>query len=161
MALPADSTADMAGAEHPFVRACRWALLALIFATGTAAAAPSPLGTWQIENGRGVIAIAPCGQALCGRIVGINRDPGTPMPTDVHGRSQCGLTIITNATLSDGGAWFGQITDPRSGNTYQAKLWVDDKGNLNLRGYLGIPLFGQTQVWRPYTGELTSECDLA
>ena len=154
-------SAAMAGADRVVARACRWALLGIVLAMGTAKAAPSPLGTWQIENGRGVIAIAQCGDALCGRIVGIDRDPGTPMPTDVHGRSQCGLTIITDATRSDDGAWFGQITDPRSGNTYQAKLWVDDQGNLNLRGYLGIPLFGQTQVWRPYTGELSPECDLA
>jgi len=126
----------------------------------TASAAPSAQGTWQIENGRGVVAIAPCGDALCGRIVGIDREPGTPMPTDINGRSQCGLTIITDMLPSDDGAWSGRITDPRSGAVYRAKLWVDEQGNLNLRGYVGIPLFGMTQVWHRYTGSLTSACDL-
>ena len=126
----------------------------------TASAAPSAQGTWQIENGRGVVAIAPCGDALCGRIVGIDREPGIPLPTDINGRSQCGLTIITDMLPSDDGAWSGRITDPRSGAVYRAKLWVDEQGNLNLRGYVGIPLFGMTQVWHRYTGSLTSACDL-
>jgi len=82
------------------------------------------------------------------------------MPTDINGRSQCGLTIITDMLPSDDGAWSGRITDPRSGAVYRAKLWVDEQGNLNLRGYVGIPLFGMTQVWHRYTGSLTSACDL-
>jgi uncharacterized protein (DUF2147 family) len=79
----------------------------------------------------------------------------------VRGRSQCGLTIITHGKPEGDGTWLGQITDPRDGNTYQAKLWLDKDGNLNLRGYIGIPLFGSTQIWRPFTGRLTAECGLA
>src|SRR5271170_972461 len=74
-----------------------WAALfaiALMAASASATPAASPLGTWATSNGHGVIAIAPCGEALCGRIVGIDRAPTAPMPTDVNGRSQCGLTII-------------------------------------------------------------------
>lgn len=136
------------------------AFVVSLFIIARALAAPSPQGTWQIENGRGVIAIGPCGGALCGRIVGIDREPGTPMPTDINGQSQCGLTIITDVTPGDEDAWFGRITDPRSGAVYRAKLWVDAQGNLNLRGYVAIPLFGMTQVWHRYTGSLTSACDL-
>ena len=55
----------------------------------------------------------------------------------------------------------GQITDPRNGDRYQAELWVDDSGDLHLRGFIGIPLLGSTQVWRKYTGQLTAECGLA
>ena len=44
---------------------------------------------------------------------------------------------------------------------YRAKLWVDDNGNLHLRGFIGISLFGSTQVWRPFTGHLGAECGLA
>ena len=83
------------------------------------------------------------------------------MPTDVDGHPQCGLTIITNQRPAEDGTWLGKITDPRNGNTYQAKLWVDEGGNLHLRGFLGIPLLGSTQIWRKYTGRLTAECGLA
>jgi uncharacterized protein (DUF2147 family) len=136
--------------------------IALLAASASATAAESdPIGVWSTENGHGVIAIAQCGEALCGRIVGIDRAPTDPMPTDVNGRSQCGLTIITNEKPRGDGTWIGQITDPRDGDTYQAKLWLDQNGDLNLRGFIGIPLLGATRVWHKYTGQLTAECGLA
>jgi uncharacterized protein (DUF2147 family) len=133
-----------------------------ILAAGSSVSAQqaSPLGTWLTESGHGVVEIAECGDALCGRIVGIDREPGDSMPTDVHGRSQCGLTIISNVKPEAAGTWFGEITDPRDGATYQAKLWVDSSGNLHLRGFIGISLFGSTQVWHPFTGHLAAECGL-
>jgi uncharacterized protein (DUF2147 family) len=142
---------------------CRAAILAigLIASLASAALAASPLGTWSTANGHGVIAIAPCGDALCGRIVGIDRAPTDPMPTDVHGRPQCGLTIITDERPETDGTWLGEVTDPRDGRKYHAKLWLDEDGNLHLRGFIGIPLLGATQTWRPFTGHLTAECGLA
>jgi uncharacterized protein (DUF2147 family) len=126
------------------------------------ASAPSaPLGDWVTANGHGVVQIAQCGDALCGRIVGIDRPPGTPMPTDAEGRPQCGLTIITDETPTSDGRWLGHITDPRDGSTYQAEIWADGSGQLYVRGFVGIPLFGQTQVWRRFTGHLTAECGIA
>jgi uncharacterized protein (DUF2147 family) len=135
--------------------------MGLIAASASAKPADSPVGAWSTANGHGVVAIEQCGDALCGRIVGIDREPTEPMPTDVRGRSQCGLTIITHGKPEGDGTWLGQITDPRDGNTYHAKLWLDKDGNLTLRGYIGIPLFGSTQIWRPFTGRLTAECGLA
>jgi uncharacterized protein (DUF2147 family) len=116
---------------------------------------------WLTENGRGVIEITPCGDALCGRIVGIDRAEAEPMPTDVDGRPQCGLIIITNEKPDADGTWLGQITDPRDGHSYQARLSVDASGNLRLRAFVGVPLLGSTQVWRPFTGHLTADCRLA
>ena len=126
-----------------------------------AAATPSPLGTWLTANGHGVVEIAQCGDALCGRIVGIERSPTEPVPTDVNGNSQCGLTIISKEKPDGEGTWLGEVTDPRDGGRYQAKLWVDDSGNLRLRGFIGIPALGATQVWRKFTGHLGAECRLA
>jgi hypothetical protein len=42
----------------------------------------------------------------------------------------------------------GHILDPRNGSIYNAQLEVtpDDK-KLNLRGYLGFSMLGQTRVW--------------
>ena len=135
--------------------------ITLFAASASTAATDSPIGMWSTENGHGVIAITQCGDALCGRIAGIDRAPADPIPMDVNGRSQCGLTIITDEKPNGDGTWLGQITDPRDGDTYQAKLWLDESGNLHLRGFIGIPLFGSTQIWRKYTGHLTAECGLA
>jgi uncharacterized protein (DUF2147 family) len=143
------------------------AILVAVLATGVAVSsafatpAASPLGTWSTTNGHAVVAIEECGSALCGRIVGIDRAPGEPMPTDVDGRPQCGLTIITNEKPEAAGSWLGEVTDPRDGDTYRAKLWVDAQGNLRLRGFIGIPALGATQVWHRFTGQLTTECRFA
>lgn len=138
-------------------------IVVILLGIGTLASArsvTSPLGTWSTANGHGVVAIVPCGDALCGRIVGIDRKPSEPMPTDVHGESQCGLTIISNQKPKADGSWVGEITDPRDGRTWQASLRLAEDGNLHLRGFIGIPLLGSTQIWHPFTGHLTAECGL-
>jgi uncharacterized protein (DUF2147 family) len=141
---------------------CRAIMLVIGVIASPALAAPTdgPRGSWATANGNSVVAIEPCGDALCGRIVGIDRAPTDPMPTDVRGRSQCGLTIITNEKPDGDGTWLGEVTDPRDGATYNAKLWLDASGDLHLRGYIGIPLLGATQTWRKFTGHLTAECGL-
>lgn len=136
--------------------------LAIDLTAACALAAPgSPLGTWSTANGHGVVAISQCGNALCGRIVGIDRKPTEAMPTDVRGRPQCGLTIITNERPQRDGTWLGQVTDPRDGAVYHAKLWLDGRDNLRLRGFIGIPALGATQTWHRFTGHLTAACGLA
>jgi uncharacterized protein (DUF2147 family) len=121
---------------------------------------PSPFGMWRTQDGNGVIAIEPCGDEICGRIIGIVRARGEPIPKDVHGASQCGLTIITHEKPTGDGYWLGNVTDPRTGTQYGAKIWLDDRGNLCLRGFLGLPLLGQTETWHPFTGHVTPTCDV-
>jgi uncharacterized protein (DUF2147 family) len=134
--------------------------LALLASPAAATGTLSPVGTWSTANGHGVVEIVTCGAALCGRIVGIDRGPAEAIPTDVYGRSQCGLTIITNEKPAFDGTWLGSVMDPRDGGTYQAKLWLDESGNLNLRGFIGIPQLGSTQTWHKFTGRVSNECRL-
>lgn len=150
-----------AHASRPLAGLAVMLAIGLVAAPVRAAPGASPVGTWWTANGHGVIAIEPCGAALCGSIVGIDRKPTEPMPTDVKGRSQCGLTIITNERPDGDGTWVGQITDPRDGSTYDARLRVDEQGSLRLHAYLGIPLLGATQTWHRFSGQLTASCGLA
>jgi uncharacterized protein (DUF2147 family) len=121
-----------------------------------------PAGLWITANHNAVVQINTCGPDLCGRIVGLARDPGTPVPTDWQGASQCGLTIFRTAPVSNSPAqaWNGSILDPRNGATYGARITLDQNGNLLLRGYLGIPLFGQTQTWMRYQGPTGPQCEV-
>jgi uncharacterized protein (DUF2147 family) len=41
----------------------------------------------------------------------------------------------------------GTIYNPRDGKTYSCKMTLTDKNNLEVRGYVGISLFGKTQKW--------------
>ncbi|HWX48196.1 MAG TPA: DUF2147 domain-containing protein [Roseomonas sp.] len=147
-------------------RLLRYILLAASLAVGPQGPALAveggglPTGQWLTEDGSGVIEIRPCGPSLCGRIIGMALDgPEEPVPRDVHGRSQCGLQILE--MRADEGKWRGRITNPRDGAAWRAEMWLGEDGSLRLRGYLGIPLFGQTQVWTPFRGRILAECRMA
>lgn len=126
---------------------------------GAAVGAASPVGDWQIGQGGAVVRIAPCesGTDLCGHIVGIMLDHGTPMPSNWRGQSQCGFELIRPSTR-EGAQWRGRIVNPHNGDRYGAEFHVDHAGDLALRGYLGLPIFGETQHWLPYHGPVPASC---
>lgn len=142
---------------------CYAALFAVMLATSAASASPSRSmqGDWLTSNGHGVVQIGQCGEGLCGRIVGIDRAAGKPVPTDVQGRPQCGLTIISADKAGPKDTWHGEITDPRDGASYQTRLSVDHRGDLRLRIFIGIPALGATQTWHRFTGHLAADCRIA
>ncbi len=135
----------------------------------TAQAAPSPdqtpEGRWITANHQAVVQIAPCGPNLCGQIVGIAlAHPNDPMPKDWQGAPQCGMTILETAPQTDASgttSWVGAVLDPRDGSVYHATLIVDAFRHLLLHGYIGLPIFGQTQTWTPYSGRTLANCKLA
>ncbi len=62
-----------------------------------------------------------------------------------------GMRIITDLSRATGGDNVfegGEILDPDSGETYRLKITVLDAGKkLDVRGYIGIALFGRSQIW--------------
>lgn len=125
-----------------------------------AAAPPPPLGFWLSQDHDGVFEIKECGGTLCGRLVAIRYEG--PMPTDNAGHPQCGLMMLTRFVRqeSNPARWAGMILDPEQGRTYHAVIWSPSPGLLNLRGYLLLPLFGQTQHWTHYAGAIGPACHL-
>ncbi len=41
----------------------------------------------------------------------------------------------------------GQIYNGENGKTYTANISLQPDGKLRLRGYVGSPMFGETQFW--------------
>jgi uncharacterized protein (DUF2147 family) len=41
----------------------------------------------------------------------------------------------------------GTVVDPENGKEYQGKIWTVGKDSLHMRGFVGISLFGRTEVW--------------
>ncbi|MGD0961686.1 MAG: DUF2147 domain-containing protein [Methylomonas sp.] len=49
----------------------------------------------------------------------------------------------------------GKILDPDEKKIYSVKIELSPDGSqLNVRGYIGLSLFGRTQVWRRYDGPI-------
>ncbi len=143
----------------------RLRLILLLLALGMsvpAQAAPAAVGFWWTEDHRGVIEIAPCGDGLCGRIVGQDdiHDTQGRIPVDVHGMPHCGLQILRGAA-AEPGHWAGWITNPESGKNWHCEFWLAADGSLRLRGYVLVELFGETQVWPRFTGSVTADCRIS
>ena len=72
---------------------------------------------------------------------------------NLRSRSLLGLEVGDDLRKEDlrkkGALWQGRIYDPRSGTWYKSRLSIVD-GRLNIRGYIGMPMLGQTRVFDPY-----------
>jgi uncharacterized protein (DUF2147 family) len=133
------------------------AAMGFVLAAGAAMAQPGPQGWWMDQSGKAGILIAACGGDLCGRIEWLKApldSLGKPK-TDVHNHSVslqsrpvCGLQILGNFSPATAGGWKGGwIYDPDSGKTYKSVMHLALDGTLRVRGYVGIPLFGRSEVW--------------
>ncbi len=150
------------------MRPGRIGMLAVVLLAGTLggsswatvpAGSGSVLGRWLTRDGDGVFQIDRCGDALCGRLVGM-RYSGS-MPLDVHHTPQCNQQLIRQLRpAAEPGRWTGSITDPDSGDSYRATVWSPLPDTLKLRGYVLLPIFGQTQNWSRYRGRIGPACKL-
>jgi uncharacterized protein (DUF2147 family) len=136
--------------------------IGLLMAAGWAQAQMTPIGVWQsIDDDDGqptaeiLIAQRPDG-ALTGK-VGRSLQP-TPSPDancvlctdDRKNQPKIGMEIIRGGKKVEGkDVWEGgKILDPENGKEYSLRLTPADGGRkLEVRGYIGMPLLGRTQVW--------------
>jgi uncharacterized protein (DUF2147 family) len=78
---------------------------------------------------------------------GDTKDSKNP-DTKLRNRDLVGLTILKNFVFSGDNTWEdGSIYDPKDGKTYSCKLTLTSANKLDVRGYLGISLFGRTETW--------------
>lgn len=122
------------------------------------AAMNSPIGVWKSiddETGKpkAVITISESGGQIAGKIDKlINPSEPNPKCDQCSGARKdqpvIGMTILWGLK-SDGDEWNGgEILDPKNGKTYKAKAKLVDGGKkLEVRGFLGVSLFGRTQTW--------------
>lgn len=164
---PHEGEADMTkngkcGAGHK-VRVGFAALLAILLAGAQAVPSSTAepmsndatlMGYWLSQDHDGVFKIDHCGQNLCGHLVGLRYD-GTDVPRGHDGKSECNLLMLTDfhpMGESNAGRWAGHILDPDTGHLYDSQIWLAQPDVLKLRGYIGLPIFGETQTWTRYGG---------
>jgi len=129
------------------------ALPLLLALPGIAHAADPIAGRFLTEDGSGIVAIAPCGKAMCGKLATIVKPTPNGPTTDVNNpdaalrsRPLLGMQIITGLT-DKGRDWRGEIYDPRRGKTFRSVVSRNADGTLNVKGCFAF--ICQTQLWRP------------
>lgn len=125
---------------------------------------PTYQGTWLEDTGQGAIEIAPCPDGMCGRVVWLKSPfdrSGRPV-TDgnnpiakLRARTICGMPIIGGLKRQrDGSLDEGWIYDPKQGKQFDVELRLRTADTMQVRGYLGVKLFGETFMWRRAPGDL-------
>jgi uncharacterized protein (DUF2147 family) len=72
-----------------------------------------------------------------------------------------GLTIVKGMKRDGRNYDEGSIMDPRDGSVYHAQMELSPDGaKLSVRGYLGIPMLGQTQVWNRLPDDSMAAADI-
>jgi uncharacterized protein (DUF2147 family) len=104
-------------------------------------------GVWRTQaNDEGNFAdvrIAPCGGALCGRMVTSYDASGRPIVGPHEG-----ALIVEGMSPSGGGAYGGgTITDPQAGRTYGARMSLAGDA-LRVSGCLAGGLLCRSQTWQ-------------
>jgi uncharacterized protein (DUF2147 family) len=140
-------------------------LMALVatFAASVAFAQPTPVGLWktiddETKTEKSLIRITETGGVLGGRIEKLlgadaKQDAVCEECTDDRkGKPIVGMAIIRGVkkNAETEGLWDGgTILDPNNGKTYKLRLKPSEDGKkLEVRGYIGTPVFGRSQTWQ-------------
>ncbi len=141
-------------------------LLAAGLALAALAGAPahaedgSPVGLWKnIDDASGkpkaLIRITESNGVLQGKLEklfrGADQDPN-PKCEKCEGANKdvpiLGLTFMWGLKKDGEEYNGGEILDPDNGKVYKSKVQLADGGKkLQVRGYLGVPMFGRSQTW--------------
>ena len=135
----------------------------LLLGLATAAQAQmNPLGLWQsIDDGNGqpkaeILIVQGADGVLSGKVersllTTPNPEPNCNLCTDDrNGQPKIGMEMIRGGKQTDGKeVWEGgKILDPENGKEYSLRLTPIEGGSkLEVRGFIGVPLLGRTQVW--------------
>jgi uncharacterized protein (DUF2147 family) len=109
------------------------------------------IGEWLSQEKDGKISIFKQGDKFYGKI-SWGKTPGKKdinnPDAKLKNRDLIGLVILQDFKFK-GSAWEdGKIYDPKSGKTYDCILKVKDNNKvLEIRGYVGTPMFGRTATW--------------
>ncbi len=118
-------------------------ILLAVAATQQAPRAPIE-GLWRNPIGSAIIAVAPCGKALCGKVVWTSaRGQREVANTTQH---VVGTTVLTDVKPK-GMFWVGKLFIPDDNIHVSARLRLLDGRNLKLTGCAVVGLLCRSQVW--------------
>jgi uncharacterized protein (DUF2147 family) len=129
-----------------------------IQAQNTATEGDAILGLWETGNGKARVQIKKYGNSYYGQIVWLKEplnEEGKPKvdknnPDETKRKTPLlGYRMLLGFEYIGEKKWEkGTIYDPESGNTYNSKIEMSDNNTLDIRGFIGVSVFGRTDTWK-------------
>lgn len=109
------------------------------------------IGTYMTENNEGMVEITKKDSKYYGKLIWTKKIA----PLDINNPDEkqrtdklTGKEILKDFDFDGKDQWHnGTIYDPKNGKTYSCKITRSEKGNLYVRGFIGISLLGRTTFW--------------
>ncbi len=104
----------------------------------------SPLGLWLPKKKDTAVRIQQCGDTLCGYIEWLRADVEQVTP---EGEPLCNTKVLWGFEQStrDANLWKGgKIYRADEGDVFSGRLNAVNNDQLELRGYVGLPMFGKS-----------------
>jgi uncharacterized protein (DUF2147 family) len=98
-----------------------------------AAAATTPLGLWQTQEGN--VRVEPCGANICGY-------------GEKNGKKSDELVLINMRPSSDHSTWAGRIHNPNTGKNYDATVAMKGPNQLRVQGCILGGAFCGSTTWK-------------
>ena len=134
------------------------ALVFIIFSAKAQNNADDIVGVWLTGSGKAHVKIDKVGNYYFGRVVWLKEplnDLGKPKldknNEDVTKRNKAimGMQLLGGFEWKNDNLWDnGNIYDPENGKTYKCKIDLENLSTMNVRGFIGISLFGRTDIWK-------------
>ncbi len=135
--------------------------LSLSLSAAAALAQATPVGLWktiddETKKEKSLVRITEADGALTGKVEKLldptRQDAKCDKCSDERkDQPVLGMTLLAGVkknTETDGLWDGGTILDPNNGKVYRVRLMPRDSGKqLDVRGFIGMPLLGRTQTW--------------
>jgi uncharacterized protein (DUF2147 family) len=130
------------------------ATTALLALTAAQPAPRAPIeAQWKNPIGSAIIAIGPCGDALCGKVVWASARGRREASTSTS--HVIGTVVLTGLKPTDG-RWTGTLFIPDDNVHVAARLQLLDSRQLKLTGCAVAGLLCRSQIWTRADGPLPS-----
>jgi uncharacterized protein (DUF2147 family) len=132
-------------------------IIALFFVTFFYGQNQSVIGKWKTiddETGKAksIVEIYEKSGKIYGKVIEIlEEDRKKSLCQDCSGEDKnkpiLGITVVKGLSKEGKGYGNGKILDPKNGKLYKCSIVLDGKDKLEVRGFVGISMFGRSQYW--------------
>jgi uncharacterized protein (DUF2147 family) len=117
------------------------------------------VGFWKTGDGKAIVEIFKQADKYSGKVIWLAEpnDPETNKPKvdkknedeKLRTRPILGMVNLRDFKFIKTKLWEdGKIYDPKSGEDYNCTIKMTDDNTIEVRGYVGISLFGRTDTWK-------------